>query len=248
MISGSWDLLIFSALFILSSLLVKRAAAVHPRAIFILQLVLTRAKIKGSGSQLAGFGIKNLSKAVWFPVSQGNPTAFLAVGSPSSLNPASFCVRAAIAAVHGIPCSLPPGGIWPVQVFALAYIIFIIDLSPPLNYSPSGWGKTPFLSCLPSLLELLEFSHLVTSAERHPRTSPPACCTPALGTHWLLPSCLPNGLPWPPTVTEMCLSLGPVCPLSYCPHQAWLLCWLSFTQSPCQWAPSMPGLRESGMS
>ena len=127
-------------------------------------------------------------------------------------------------------------------------IIFVIDLSPPLNYSPSGWGKTPFLSCLPSLLELLEFSHLVTSAERHPRTSPPACCTPALGTHWLLPSCLPNGLPWPSTVTEMCLSLGPVCPLSYCPHQAWLLCWLSFTQSPCQWAPSMPGLRESGMS
>jgi len=66
-------------------------------------------------------------------------------------------------------------------------MILVIDLSPPLNYSPSGWGKTPFLSCLPSLPELLEFSHFVSSGERHPRTSPPACCTPAIRTHWLLP-------------------------------------------------------------
>ena len=78
-LSGSRGLLIFSARFILISLLGKWAASVHPRAIFILQLVLTRAKIKVSGSQLVGFGIKNLSEAGWFPVSQGNPTAFLAV-------------------------------------------------------------------------------------------------------------------------------------------------------------------------
>ena len=126
-------------------------------------------------------------------------------------------------------------------------MILVIDLSPPLNYSPSGWGKTPFLSCLPSLPELLEFSHFVASwkASKNISSSLLYPCHP----HPLTPpSCLPNGLPWPSIVTEMCLSLGPVCLLSCCPHQAWLLRWLSFTQSPCQWAPNMLELRGSGMS
>lgn len=110
----------------------------------------------------------------------GQPHSFSCRGFTFKFEPCFVC--AAVAAVHGIPYSLPSGGIWPVEVFALAYIMFIIDLGPPLNSSPSGWGKTPFLSFLPSLPELLEFSHLVTSAEGHPGTSPPACCTPALPT------------------------------------------------------------------